>query len=245
MTAASSALGTRTAGGPRRGEQAPAWLALILVATGAFAAAGSARAVLAAAESPGTAASSQTTAVAPTAGGPTAVPSTTALRATSPLATSPLAPGPSTTGPVAAPGAPVSSTVPTNCPPLFLVSFPDASVEPAETDVDQRVAALAAWLTAHPDVQLVLDGHADATGDEAANLALSAERARAVAARLTAAGVAADRLQTRGFGAYQPILGVDSGSARNRRVTMRVLGLDGCPTPDEAQNPDEGSEGTR
>lgn len=216
MTAASSPLGPRTAGGgPRWGEQAPAWLALILLATGAFAAAGSARVVLTAAETPTTGPS--------TTGATIATPSTAV-----PLATSPFAPAPSTPGPSAAPA---------DCPPLFLVSFPDASVEPVETDIDRRVADLGAWLIAHPDAQLVLDGHADATGDEAANLAISAERARAVAGRLTAVGVPADRLQTRGFGDYQPILGVESDSARNRRVTMRVLGLDACPTPDEP--PDE------
>ncbi len=217
MTAASSPFGPRTTGGPRWGEQTPAWLALILLATGAFAAAGSARLVLTAAET--------STTGPPTSGATITAPSTVV-----PLATSPFAPGPSTPGP----STPGPSSAPPDCPPLFLVSFPDASVEPVETDIDRRVADLAAWLIAHSDAQLVLDGHADTTGDEAANLAISAERARAVAARLTAVGVPADRLQTRGFGDYLPIVGVESGSARNRRVTMRVLGLDACPTSDGA-----------
>lgn len=242
MTAAVPPLGSRAAGGPRWGEQAPVWLALILLAVGAFAAAGSARVVLAAADPP--AAGTGSTSSPTTAGAPTTAPSTMVPLATSPLATSPPPSRPSTTGPVAAPGGPVPSTAPADCPPLFPVSFPDASVEPVETDIDQRVADLAAWLAAHPDTQLVLDGHADATGDVAANLAISAERARAVAARLTAAGVPAERLQSRGFGDYQPIPGVESDSARNRRVTMRVLGLDGCPTPDEAFTADEGGAGT-
>ena len=71
-----------------------------------------------------------------------------------------------------------------------------------------------------------LKGYADAMGDDAYNLALSGRRADAVKAWLVASGIAATRLQAKGFGEADPVApnehpqGGDDpeGRAKNRRV---------------------------
>lgn len=52
-----------------------------------------------------------------------------------------------------------------------------------------KVAADASWLRQAPTAAVILEGHADARGPAAANLALGDRRARAVAALLMARGV--------------------------------------------------------
>ena len=70
-----------------------------------------------------------------------------------------------------------------------------------------------------------IEGHTDATGDEAFNLQLSVDRAKTVEKALIARGVSPDRLSTKGLGRSQPLSTNDSdeGRARNRRVEFRVL----------------------
>ena len=77
--------------------------------------------------------------------------------------------------------------------------------------------------TVGADVQ----GHTDAQGGEAANQALSQERAEAVEAYLLAQGVADDALTATGFGEGQPIASNDTadGRARNRRVVFALRRL--------------------
>jgi outer membrane protein OmpA-like peptidoglycan-associated protein len=81
-------------------------------------------------------------------------------------------------------------------------------------------------LAARPEVHVAVEGHTDAVGSDAYNLRLSERRARTVVDYLTAAGVAASRLEAHGFGASQPIADntAEDGRARNRRVELRVLG---------------------
>lgn len=68
-------------------------------------------------------------------------------------------------------------------------------------DAGPRLDALAEWLAARPDVELVrVEGRADELGGAAYNLALSKARAEAVCAGLVARGVAAERLQALGSG---------------------------------------------
>ncbi len=80
--------------------------------------------------------------------------------------------------------------------------------------------ALAAYLEAHPAAKALIAGHTDAVGDEAANLALSERRARAVGGYLAQKGIGAARLSFRGFGESQPIAPNDTpdGRQQNRRV---------------------------
>jgi outer membrane protein OmpA-like peptidoglycan-associated protein len=73
--------------------------------------------------------------------------------------------------------------------------------------------------------RIVVEGHTDAVGSDAANLALSQARAGAVRDYLaTKAGLAADRFTTIGHGEQRPVAGNDdeAGRARNRRVDIVV-----------------------
>jgi outer membrane protein OmpA-like peptidoglycan-associated protein len=90
---------------------------------------------------------------------------------------------------------------------------PDA--KPALDDLLAALKANAAW-------KISIEGHTDATGNAAHNLDLSQRRAASVKAALVAAGIAADRLTTAGFGQTKPIAANDSaiGRAQNRRVEV-------------------------
>ncbi|HEX9576583.1 MAG TPA: OmpA family protein [Myxococcales bacterium] len=86
--------------------------------------------------------------------------------------------------------------------------------------------AAAEVLRAHPEVSRVrIGGHTDGHGKPSHNLMLSERRARAVRAYLVKHGVAPVRLESRGFGATQPVDTNDSevGRARNRRVELVIL----------------------
>ncbi|WP_126974966.1 OmpA family protein [Frigidibacter oleivorans] len=83
------------------------------------------------------------------------------------------------------------------------------------------LAALAAYLDAHPDRSVTLVGHTDATGGLSANIALSRARAEAVVERLVDSyGVPRARLSAEGAGWLAPRASnlTDEGRARNRRV---------------------------
>lgn len=89
-----------------------------------------------------------------------------------------------------------------------------------------QLASVAAILKAYPRAQVIIAGHTDNTGDEAANIALSRGRAQAVADALRTSGVPAASLQSQGYGSSSPIAdnSTESGRARNRRVTLSVTG---------------------
>ena len=95
---------------------------------------------------------------------------------------------------------------------------------PQSREILDRVAAV---LTRVPTVGADVQGHTDAQGGEAANQALSQERAEAVEAYLLAQGVADDALTATGFGEGQPIASNDTadGRARNRRVVFALRRL--------------------
>jgi OmpA-OmpF porin, OOP family len=74
------------------------------------------------------------------------------------------------------------------------------------TPEGQRTAAsLLSVLKAYPSVKVVLEGHTDATGDAAANKALSQQRAEVVKRMLVDGGVAADRIEAQGYGQERPV----------------------------------------
>ena len=80
-------------------------------------------------------------------------------------------------------------------------------------------------LEVHSDLMVEVAGHTDSTGADAYNQTLSQARAKSVAKYLTAKGVAASRLQVKGYGETQPIAANSSkaGRALNRRVVLRIL----------------------
>lgn len=86
------------------------------------------------------------------------------------------------------------------------------------------IAAQAEWLQHRPELDVVVEGHADDAGVAADEDKLSASRAIAVRDRLAAEGVAPARIRILPQGARDPIATCDDGScsAQNRRVVVQV-----------------------
>jgi outer membrane protein OmpA-like peptidoglycan-associated protein len=87
-----------------------------------------------------------------------------------------------------------------------------------------------------PDIRMEVAGHTDSRGDDNANIYLSTLRAEAVLSYLISAGVAADRLQAKGYGSDNPIAdnATREGRAKNRRVELKRI--DTAPaTPQNAE----------
>jgi outer membrane protein OmpA-like peptidoglycan-associated protein len=104
------------------------------------------------------------------------------------------------------------------------IGFPHGSseIEPVSMDLLDAVAKI---LTNNTSItKLTIEGHTDTTGDPAANQPLSEERALAVKKYLEEHGVDAARLETKGFGASQPLdtNDTEAGRAKNRRVEFKV-----------------------
>ena len=72
-------------------------------------------------------------------------------------------------------------------------------------------------------LRLRIAGHTDATGDDAVNERLSAERAAAVRQALIDRGVEEDRLESAGYGSAQPVDGYAPTHGINRRVEAVVI----------------------
>jgi outer membrane protein OmpA-like peptidoglycan-associated protein len=90
---------------------------------------------------------------------------------------------------------------------------------------DGLLRAIADLLLRSPEVTLIeIQGHTDNRGGRDHNQALSQARADAVRAWLVAHGVAAERLQTRGYGQDRPLYPNDTVEqrAKNRRVQFII-----------------------
>ena len=106
--------------------------------------------------------------------------------------------------------------------------FNKATIKPAFTPVLDEAARL---LQDNPAVRVSIEGHTDSIGTVAYNQRLSERRANAVKSYLVSRGVAADRLETVGYGKSQPIApnttpdGRDNpeGRAMNRRVELKIV----------------------
>lgn len=84
-----------------------------------------------------------------------------------------------------------------------------------DTGSDAALAPIVAFAAAHADATIVIDGHADPTGDELRNLHLSKRRASAVAQKLAALGVK-HPITERAFGAFVPANTTDVQAAQRR-----------------------------
>jgi outer membrane protein OmpA-like peptidoglycan-associated protein len=76
-----------------------------------------------------------------------------------------------------------------------------------------------------PTLRIRINGHTDNVGDDAANLKLSEQRAKAVHDFLLQKGIATARLAFKGFGEARPVESNDTpaGRGRNRRTEFEVL----------------------
>ncbi|HEX3067348.1 MAG TPA: OmpA family protein [Thermoanaerobaculia bacterium] len=104
---------------------------------------------------------------------------------------------------------------------VYGINF-DTSSDVIRDESKPTIDKMAAMLKAKPDWKLTIEGHTDSSGGDAQNLPLSQRRADSVKSYLVNAGIAADRLTTKGFGASQPLAGNETatGRAQNRRVEL-------------------------
>ena len=160
----------------------------------------------------------------------TAAPLTTAApeatTAPAPDAEGGAAPGSADTGPSTAPGiTPMTDLDQKGSVVLEDLDFGSGATTLAD-HAYPSLAALAAYLAAHPASQVTLVGHTDTTGSLAANVALSKKRAQSVRARLlTLPGVTAAQVSAEGAGWLAPRASneTEEGRARNRRVEAVLI----------------------
>lgn len=97
----------------------------------------------------------------------------------------------------------------------------------AELDMDkskEQLTNMNEILKAFPKVNLKVGGYTDNTGDEAANMKLSQERANTVVTALVGLGTDKARLEAEGYGSQHPVgdNATEEGRAQNRRIAVRV-----------------------
>ncbi|WP_238391102.1 MULTISPECIES: OmpA family protein [unclassified Mycolicibacterium] len=88
----------------------------------------------------------------------------------------------------------------------------------------QLLSQVAAKLNSCAGAQVAVTGYTDSSGNDAINIPLSGNRAKAVADYLVSQGLAADHVTSSGAGSANPIAGNDTpeGMAKNRRVEITV-----------------------
>ena len=91
-------------------------------------------------------------------------------------------------------------------------------------DSQSGIQMIVDFLQRNPDLNVELAGHTDNVGSDTYNLKLSSERAEIVKKALIDKGIAADRLESKGYGATKPLMPNDSDEHRalNRRTEMIV-----------------------
>ncbi|BCS98829.1 membrane protein [Desulfoluna limicola] len=80
-------------------------------------------------------------------------------------------------------------------------------------------------LMANPEVRVSIEGYTDSQGGEAGNQRISEARAKSVQDYFVSKGVAADRLDHKGFGETNPVADNNTaeGRKKNRRVELRPM----------------------
>ncbi|KQT53790.1 hypothetical protein ASG43_17950 [Aureimonas sp. Leaf454] len=103
--------------------------------------------------------------------------------------------------------------------------FGSASISQDEVKNLQALAdAVARVIKANPGETFLIEGHTDAVGSNVANLALSDERAEAVATALSQYfDIPAENLVTQGYGEEDLKVKTQSENRENRRVTLRRI----------------------
>ena len=101
-----------------------------------------------------------------------------------------------------------------------------ATLQPAS---EEQLTNIAAILKAYPQVKIRIGGYTDNTGDSAANVQLSEERADNVMAELARLGIDPARMTAKGYGDADPIAdnSTEEGRQKNRRISLRVTDKQG------------------
>jgi outer membrane protein OmpA-like peptidoglycan-associated protein len=119
-----------------------------------------------------------------------------------------------------------------------------AKLTPDSLPILDEVASL---LIANPEIgMLSIEGHTDDRGDDASNLKLSTDRARACLDYLVEKkSIAANRLTSSGYGETKPLKPNDSTANRatNRRVEFKIREQQGGLAPDAGDQPSAGAKG--
>ena len=107
----------------------------------------------------------------------------------------------------------------------LLFDINKATLRPAS---QEQLSKLAVILNKYQDTNILLEGHTDSTGTSEHNLALSRQRAEAVASYLTSLGVNPARFTMMGYGEDQPIVDNSTveGRQQNRRVEVAIFAND-------------------
>ena len=94
------------------------------------------------------------------------------------------------------------------------------------SDAQAALSASATWLKAHPEYNILIEGHCDERGTEQYNLALGDRRANIVKQYLQTLAVDASRMRTVSYGEERPFVpGHDESAwAKNRRAHLVIVG---------------------
>ena len=116
---------------------------------------------------------------------------------------------------------PLDATTPIRLNNVFFDTAKTALLPESARELDRLIALL----NEHSTMRIEVRGHTDSVDDDAFNQRLSEGRAASVVAYLTQHGIAASRLQSRGFGKTQPVAPNSTAEGRqlNRRVEFVIL----------------------
>ena len=116
---------------------------------------------------------------------------------------------------------PIATGVPIRLNNIFFDTAKTELLPESRAELDR----LATLLRDMPAMRIEIRGHTDAVDDDATNQKLSDGRAASVVTYLSKAGIAAARLQSKGFGESQPMAANDTDKNRllNRRVEFVIL----------------------
>ncbi len=119
----------------------------------------------------------------------------------------------------------------------LVVTLDDTMFDPGSAQLRPgamvTIQKLAAWLTAHPERTIAIEGYADTSGSSYFDQRLSEQRALAVQAALVNLGIDSRRTIARGYGRSYPVASnsTPAGRQMNRRVEIVVSDTGGIIVP--------------
>ena len=104
------------------------------------------------------------------------------------------------------------------------IYFESGAAEPNQQSQDQ-ILATTALINTHKDVNILIKGHSDDTGDTKANTVLSLTRSNYMKNALVELGIDARRIKVEGVGSLEPIApnNTPEGRNSNRRIELILL----------------------
>ncbi|HYH81439.1 MAG TPA: OmpA family protein [Longimicrobium sp.] len=107
----------------------------------------------------------------------------------------------------------------------ILFPFAQADILPAGRE---NLRQLAQSLQRYPGTEVLIVGHTDNIGTDAANMTLSQRRAESAKSYLMSMGVPGERIRTSGRGEMEPVASneTDPGRQQNRRVEVAIFAND-------------------